>query len=174
MHLHFRAIPFLCRICKVSECGREALDGLTGHLPYPHLWACVWNRFTWGDNNLLLAINWSAMDAIPLHAGKKKVSLESTLLSPSLVISLVSPGWVQRSHALVTSIELLALCGCENALQCKRHKIWFTLSHSTVINSRVSPWFIFDIEKKRNVRTDLQKGAARAGAPTSATLLPHP
>lgn len=76
MHPHFRVIPFLCRICEVSECGYEALvlDGLRGHLPYPCLAACVGNKFTQVDNNLLLDLNWLAMDEVPIGAGKRKVS----------------------------------------------------------------------------------------------------
>lgn len=94
MHPHFRVIPFLCRICEVSECGYEALvlDGLRGHLPYPSLAACVGNKFTQADNNLLLDLNWLAMDEVPVGAGKRKVSLESVLLSPSPVILLWEPG----------------------------------------------------------------------------------
>lgn len=40
---------------------------------------------------MLLALNWSAMDEAPLGAGKKKVSLESTLLSLPLAILLWEP-----------------------------------------------------------------------------------
>lgn len=146
MHPHFRVIPFFCRICNVSECGHKALvlHGLRVHLPYSHLGACVENTFTWDDSNLLLARNWSAMDGA--WCCQKESHLNPWWASSG------SPEWIRRNHALVTSIELPALCGHENAQQHKRHKILFPLSFSTVIHSWVSPWFIFDIGKNINVK----------------------
>lgn len=148
MHPRFRVIPFFCRICNVSECGHKALvlHGLRVHLPYSHLGACVENRFTWDDSNLLLAHNWSAMDGALCGAAKKKVSFQS------LVSLLWEPG-VNSEEPCTGDIHWAACsCGRENAQQHKRHKIWFPLSFSTIIHSWVSPWFIFNTGENINVK----------------------
>lgn len=105
-----------------------------------------WEQIDISDSNWLLAHNWSGMDGALCGASKKKFHLNPWSSSGSL-------GWVQRSHALVKSIELPALCGYQNAQQHKKtHKVWFPLFFSTVIHFWVLPQFIFDIGKNINVK----------------------
>lgn len=147
MHPHFRVIPFFL----VEFVMLVSVD--------TRLWFCMGSEFT------SLTLTREPVLRIHLH---EMIAIYSWLVTGQQWWSMVlpkrkshlnpwwassgSPEWIRRSYALVTSIELPALCGHENAQQHKRHKILFPLSFSTVIHSWVSPWFLFYIGKNINVK----------------------
>lgn len=72
--------------------------------PHPLLGACGGNRFMWGGNDLLLALNWSAVNAAP------QVVVLVRRKSPQMHCAVAAPGEKSRgnsrSYVLLTATGL--------------------------------------------------------------------
>lgn len=175
MHPHFRVIPFfLVRFVMLVSVDTR-------------LWFCMGSEFTslTLTREPVLRIHLHEMIAIYSWLVTGQQWMEHSVVLPKRKSHLNpwwassgSPEWIRRNHALVTSIELPALCGHENAQQHKRHKILFPLFPLSYI-PEYHPDSYFMLGKilmsrewiAEGCSPDLGRSAARPGTSTSAFLL---